>query len=77
MSKAVKVLLEEYYRLGGKLFADFMIRNKASDEVKKSIEANDFLMGMMNGDFKKEWKVETTEEYKAMIEIADAINKLS
>lgn len=76
MSKPVEILLEKYYELGGKLFGQFMIRNKGDDETQKALKANDFLMGMMNGDFKKEWKVETTEEYKAMVEIADAINTL-
>lgn len=76
MSNIVAItLLEKYYELGGKIFADYMLRNKADDETKKSLEAIDFMNGLMNGNIKTEWKLEDSTDYQQLIELAQAINR--
>lgn len=73
----VETLQKKYYELAGNVFADYMLRNKGTDEVKRSVEANEFLMGLMNGEFKAEWKLEETDDYKQLVELAHAINTYS
>jgi len=73
---ALRVLSGEYNRIAGEIFADYFARIKGSDELRKSIEANDFLIGMLNGNIKKEWKLEESDKYKKLINIVHTINFL-
>jgi len=43
-TKAVEALTKRYLEVGGKIFADFFIRNKASDETKKKIEVMGYML---------------------------------
>ncbi len=77
MKKLLQKLLKEYTDTGGKIFADYFLRIKGDDEIKKSIEANDFMMAFMTGKgLKKEWKLEESDDYKELVELTRAINKL-
>ena len=76
MEKVKLTLLKRYYEVAGKLYGDFFMRIKGSDDTKKILETNDFMMGLMNGELKKEWKIENTEEYKELVSLVKVINNL-
>ena len=77
MEKLRSKLLKEYTDTAGLVFADFFLRIRGDDETKKSLESNDFMMALMTGkDLKREWKLETSENYIELGKIAQAINKL-
>jgi hypothetical protein len=72
----IQVLLEKYYEVAGKVFGLYFARNRATDEDKKSLEALDFMEGLMSGNIKKEWNLKDDKDYKLMCELVKAINLL-
>lgn len=75
--EALRILSEEYMKIGGRVFADYFLRLKSSDEQKKSLEAMDFMKGLMEGNIKKEWKLEDSEDYIKLLDLANTINQLN
>lgn len=75
---ALKVLAVEYNRLCGNVFGQMFIRNKATNEQLKLIEANDMLLALMNGSpLKNEWKIEDSKDYKELVNLTKTINSLN
>jgi hypothetical protein len=74
---ALKELYVKYTELGGKLFAQYFLRLKGGNEVKKILETNDFMIGLLNGKIKNEWKVEESQEYKEFLNLVESINYLN
>ncbi len=91
MNKHVRsILATELQRLSGILFARYMVEymkmnaDKLSEEQKKTlqtVESMQFFDQLLSGKFSEETTkiidVETSEEYKQMVEVAQAINKLT
>lgn len=71
-----ETLMEKYWELGGRIFADYMLRVKGSDKMKKTIQANDFLTNIMEGQYKTEWKLEDTQDFQDLVAIAEALDVL-
>lgn len=75
---AIKLLADEFTRVGGCLFAQVLARSVANTEQQKSIEANDFLMNIMQGKSPVEkWKMENDENWLKMINIDATIRLLT
>ena len=74
---AMQHLFKEYNRLISLLVSDYFLRIKGDDEVKKSIETQDFMTALFSGEnIKQEWKLENTETWKKIVNIVDTINFL-
>lgn len=73
---AVAYLSDKLMELGGKVFTDFILHNSENDEVKKNVQANDFLTGLYSGNLKTEWKLEDSQGYKDLLALSNVINKL-
>ena len=74
--EATKILFEEYTKVAGRIFADWFLILKTNEEEKKSIEAMDFMKGLIEGNIKKEWQIENSEDFILLGKLAKAINKL-
>lgn len=81
MKNKHKLAIQELHtllvKLGGRVFAEYALRMTDDDEVKKSLKASDMLSGLMSGNLDKEWKLEETQDYKDLCEVANTINYLS
>lgn len=71
---AIQVLFEKYAELAGVIFTKEFAFKNADDDEKKSIEASEFMLKMMTGEFGKN-KID--KDMKDLIEIVTAINYLS
>ncbi len=71
------LLLKEYHKVCGKIFADYYLHMKSTGKEKESIKAMDFLDAIVTGkNIHEEWHVEKTDDYKIMIELIDVINQI-
>ena len=76
--KALKVLSEELFKVGGKVFAEYYLRKHAEGETKKYVENATFLDAIMTGKgIFKEWKLEESTNFIEFQEIAKAMNVLN
>lgn len=77
----ISVLFKEYTKLGGTIFAREFVRSNATNEEKRSLEAMEFLGGLLSGEFNNEEEAHKrlmkSEDYKKMVELAEIINYLS
>lgn len=70
-----QIILAEYMRLGGKVFANVFMRFHADEETQRTIKASDFMASMMSGKIStKEWNLGDDPDFLMMAKYAKAIN---
>ena len=77
MTKTIELLSKELLDVGGKIFARYFLEIKGDDETKNLVKTQEFMLGMFNGEIKKEWKLEESEDYKYFLKLNNAIKILS
>ena len=75
MKKPIEVLTKELNKLGGECFARWLAGQ--NPEVKKTVEASEFMEDMLNGKITKDNKEYLDRYLKPMHEIIKAISILS